>query len=493
MQDPIVQKEQEALQAPPRPPSRTARYQATLAFILNIIQIVCGGVVILTGVTGQAAPGADQNLAGLRFGSIFIFAGLLGLGAAKYKSYGFIIPNMVMSILATICAVSLSFDLLSAFWAYATGHSGASGAHIAVMVIMILVGITEVVCAIWVSVLSGNIVCPCRGTDRGGEAKVYTNYRAKLSLVFGVIQIVVAAATFGLSIALAVLGGRSNIGHFMTMVSGFGTGTLIYLTAGILGIVTSFRRTLPQILTHMILCILAAICSGTSMTMAIYMVALGHDGQSQSGNRGVLACAVILLLVTMLEFCVAISASTLCCRVTCCGPSQNPPRVYSAYKFTQGRVVGALQIVFGILTFVMMILSRFFAGPSSMIAALSFPCVLMSIIAGSFGVNASGHKKSPQIMAHWILSLLTVLAALTQLWGSITLLRYGTSGPYSGHYNPYGEGNIATGVVLMLFAVVIIAMSFWAAAISYQATVANAHQRYAEKSGKAGVNLQMKV
>jgi len=469
------------------PPGRTHEYNAVRAMILNIVQIVCGGLVCISSFfTASTFIYDDHPLIGLRSGSLYLIAGIVGLMAAKYKTYGFIIPNMTMSILAAIVTASLFAMQSLALMGLKSSH-GVPAVTIVGLVIGYLISIAELVASIWVSILSGNVVCPCRGVDRGGSGRVFTDYRSALAKSFGIIHIVLSVFLLILGIALFVVVAVSQKGHYESSPYLAGTVLMLFpvaLPAGILGIVSASKKTLPPIIAHMVLCIYCAVSSGAILLIACPItISFQARYTINASDIASIVVIVLIMLVSLAEFIISIWSSSLTCRVTCCGIVDTAKRIYKTYNKLVGLIIGTVLIVCGLM---------------GIAAGLAFPFLLRKgsstfgpltaivfIAAGSFAIKASKTKTRSMVITQWVFSLLCILMAVTQFSYGVQSLATGvmikdrTSG--RGDYGLL----IAEGIVFLLLSLTEFAAALVGAMFCYLATRADAFAYHGLKAQSA--------
>ncbi|XP_078591672.1 uncharacterized protein LOC144870864 isoform X2 [Branchiostoma floridae x Branchiostoma japonicum] len=136
---------------------------------LSITQIVCGSVVILLGIA-IIIPGSALFRTGYPIwtGALFLSTGIIGIFAAKRKTKCMIIPLMVLSILSSIlagtvtlvlAAIALSYDV----WIWCDHFPGSecpTGAIVTFDGLLILLALLELGLAIATSVMTCYAICP---------------------------------------------------------------------------------------------------------------------------------------------------------------------------------------------------------------------------------------------------------------------------------------------------------------------------------------------
>ncbi|XP_035666283.1 uncharacterized protein LOC118409394 isoform X2 [Branchiostoma floridae] len=136
---------------------------------LSITQIVCGSVAILLGIA-IIIPGSELFQTGYPIwtGALFLSTGIIGIFAAKRKTKCMIIPLMILSILSSIlagtvtlvlAAIALSYDV----WIWCDHFPGSecpTGAIITFDVLLILLALLELGLAIATSVMTCYAICP---------------------------------------------------------------------------------------------------------------------------------------------------------------------------------------------------------------------------------------------------------------------------------------------------------------------------------------------
>jgi len=343
------------------------------------------------------------------------------------------------------------------------------------VVILVIVSVAELVASIWVSVISGNIVCPCRGTDRGGSGRVFTDYRSTLAKIFGIIQIVLSILLLILGIALFVVL-PANYGYlwYSTRLAVSAIATFVVaLPAGILGIVSSSKKTLPSIIAHMILGIYSAVLSGCVLFLlcTTNLIAYSSDSKRVYDYTSSIVVIVLILLVSLAEFIVSIWSSSLTCRVTCCGVVDTAGRVYNSYNRTGGKMTGLVLIVCGVIGIVAAVL--FLVLLHGMVMSVTIPTAIMVIIAGRFSIKTSATKARSEVITQWVLSLFCITLAFTQLIYSIQRILLGSTEGFTGPTGSIADRVYLEGVVFLLLSLVEILVALVGAIYCHLATTAD--------------------
>ncbi|XP_078678362.1 uncharacterized protein LOC144914414 [Branchiostoma floridae x Branchiostoma belcheri] len=157
----------------PRPTPRC--FGGNTVKALSITQIVCGSLAILLGIA-IIIPGSELFRTGYPIwtGAMFLSTGIIGIFAARRKNKCMIIPLMVLSILSSVLAGTVTLVLASVAlsndvwgWCWNLPYSRCPTAVIVTFdVLLISLALLELGLAIATSVMTCYAICP--GCPEGG-------------------------------------------------------------------------------------------------------------------------------------------------------------------------------------------------------------------------------------------------------------------------------------------------------------------------------------
>ncbi|XP_078678330.1 uncharacterized protein LOC144914382 isoform X2 [Branchiostoma floridae x Branchiostoma belcheri] len=155
----------------PRPTPRC--FGGNTVKALSITQIVCGSLAILLGIA-IIIPGSGLFMTGYPIwtGAMFLATGIIGIFAARRKNKCMIIPLMVLSILSSILAGTVTLVLASVaiaddVWGWCWNFPYCpTGAIVTLDVLLLLLALLELGLAIATSVMTCYAICP--GCSEGG-------------------------------------------------------------------------------------------------------------------------------------------------------------------------------------------------------------------------------------------------------------------------------------------------------------------------------------
>jgi hypothetical protein len=156
----------------------------------------------------------------------------------------------------------------------------------------------------------------------------FENYPSRVAFVFGCIQIFAGIMSVILGIANPLtcgLYGMVGIGIW---------GGILYIVAGVFGILSSHRKTSHMIITHMVLTVIAAVCAlvqlALSVTSAYYdnLVYGCYDyhvvNEEIIDYAGTVAVDALLAVFAIVQGIAAILAAAISCKVVCCSSAFKP-------------------------------------------------------------------------------------------------------------------------------------------------------------------------
>ncbi|KAK2192603.1 hypothetical protein NP493_26g06005 [Ridgeia piscesae] len=148
------------------------------------------------------------------------------------------------------------------------------------------------------------------------RSPIWKNYAKKTSMLLGVAQIVIGVLCIGFHIAVIVdVTPTAKIGQGIW-------GGLFFIATGAFGVVAGKQRTTRSIVSFMILSILSATVFAT-LVLSLSFVGFFRDQIPYGGDIKSYAVAAhfMMMILSLVEFVVAIASSAICCAAVCCGSS----------------------------------------------------------------------------------------------------------------------------------------------------------------------------
>ncbi|XP_052045569.1 membrane-spanning 4-domains subfamily A member 4D-like isoform X1 [Apodemus sylvaticus] len=135
--------------------------------------------------------------------------------------------------------------------------------------------------------------------------------------VLGVVQIMIALINF--SLGIIVMKNMFSEEHISVMLMAPIWGPIMFIISGSLSIAAEVKTTKSLIISSLILNTISSVLAAAASIMGVIGLVVGAYFRSYPLTRGF---EVLMLILNLLEFCIAVSVSAFGCKVSCCNSSE---------------------------------------------------------------------------------------------------------------------------------------------------------------------------